>query len=315
MNFGDFLGNEALKERLSNALSRQQLSHCYLLCGPAGSGKHTLAGLLAAAMQCTQPEKPCGRCPQCRKALNGTHPDIIIVDDPEKKTIPVKLVRDACADLFIRPNEGAKKIYLFPRAQALNAQGQNALLKCIEEPPAYGAFLLLAEQPEQLLPTIRSRCAELLLSPLPEETLLAALQQRFPAASRERLLSAAKSGYLGQAIARLQEDSDLLPQVGVIARAYCDATPGAILRALTPLERYKREQLRPVLLQWHALLADALTCRGTLPAQYPESRQIAGARSDSAIIAAVDATRRALSLLEANVSPAHICGALSIQLR
>ena len=86
---------------------------------------------------------------------------ICIVDDPEKKTIPVKLVRDACTDLYIRPNEGQRKIYLFPRAQDLNQQGQNVLLKSIEEPPPYGTFLLLAEHAEQLLPTIRSRCVEL----------------------------------------------------------------------------------------------------------------------------------------------------------
>ena len=74
-------------------------------------------------MQCTAPgERPCGVCPQCRKVLDGAHPDICIVDDPEKKTIPVKLVRDACTDLYIRPNEGQRKIYLFPRAQDLNQQ-------------------------------------------------------------------------------------------------------------------------------------------------------------------------------------------------
>ena len=149
-----FLGNDGLKQRLSTALAKGQLSHCYLLTGPVGSGKRTLAKHLAAAMQCTGENRPCLQCPQCRKVLSGVHPDLITVDDPEKKNIPVKLVRDACADLFIRPNEGQKKIYLFPRAQDLNPQGQNTLLKCIEEPPAYGVFLLLAEHAEQLLSLI-----------------------------------------------------------------------------------------------------------------------------------------------------------------
>ena len=71
MELGTLLGNEALKQRLSTALSKGQLSHCYLLSGPEGSGKHTLAKLLSAAMQCTQERKPCCRCPQCRKALDG----------------------------------------------------------------------------------------------------------------------------------------------------------------------------------------------------------------------------------------------------
>ena len=178
MEFGTLLGNDALKQRLTTALAKGQLSHCYLISGPEGAGKHTLAKLLAAAMQCTEGKKPCCRCPQCRKALDGMHPDIITVDDPEKKGIPVKLVREICADLYVRPNEGAKKVYIFPRAQDLNPQGQNALLKCIEEPPAYGVFFLLTDNASRLLPTIRSRCVELRMSPLSDAQLLSALQKR-----------------------------------------------------------------------------------------------------------------------------------------
>ena len=162
MKLAALLGNDTLKQRLSALQAKGKLTHSFLLTGPEGSGRHTLARILCAAMQCTAPgERPCGVCPQCRKVLDGAHPDICIVDDPEKKTIPVKLVRDACTDLYIRPNEGQRKIYLFPRAQDLNQQGQNVLLKSIEEPPPYGTFLLLAEHAEQLLPTIRSRCVEL----------------------------------------------------------------------------------------------------------------------------------------------------------
>ena len=150
MKLAALLGNDTLKQRLSALQAKGKLTHSFLLTGPEGSGRHTLARILCAAMQCTAPgERPCGVCPQCRKVLDGAHPDICIVDDPEKKTIPVKLVRDACTDLYIRPNEGQRKIYLFPRAQDLNQQGQNVLLKSIEEPPPYGTFLLLAEHAEQ----------------------------------------------------------------------------------------------------------------------------------------------------------------------
>lgn len=177
MKLAALLGNDTLKQRLSALQAKGKLTHSFLLTGPEGSGRHTLARILCAAMQCTAPgERPCGVCRSARKVLDGAHPDICIVDDPEKKTIPVKLVRDACIDLYIRPNEGQRKIYLFPRAQDLNQQGQNVLLKSIEEPPPYGTFLLLAEHAEQLLPTIRSRCVELRLSPLPEAVLLPALR-------------------------------------------------------------------------------------------------------------------------------------------
>ena len=135
MGFEALLGNETLKQRLTASFGSGKTSHCYLITGPIGSGKTTLVKLITAAMKCTAENKPCCRCPQCNKVMNETHPDIITVDEPDKVTIPVKVVRQACTDLYIRPNEGRKKIYLFPRAQSLNMQGQNALRKCIEEPP------------------------------------------------------------------------------------------------------------------------------------------------------------------------------------
>lgn len=316
MDFDALLGNDALKQRLSVALSRGQLSHCYLLSGPAGSGKHTLARLLAAAMQCTSLRRPCGQCAQCRKALTGMHPDVITVDEPEKKTVPVKLVRDACADLYIRPNEGAKKIYLFPRAQDLNAQGQNALLKCIEEPPAYGVFFLLTEHAEQLLPTIRSRCVELRLSPLPDGLLRRELAARFPDAAPDALQSAMlrSGGYLGQAIDLLNEGSELLPQTKAFAEAFSAAAPGDLLRVLVPMERLKREQLRPILLQWTELLSSAAASRSGLPASGPECKKIAQCRTDAQLLRAVQAVQQAISLTDANVGTAHICGMLGVKL-
>lgn len=319
MNFEGFLGNEALKERLSNALDKGQLSHCYLLAGPEGSGKHTLASILIAAMQCTDAgkNKPCGRCPQCKKVFHGTHPDLVTVDDPEKKTVPVKLVRDACADLFVRPNEGAKKVYLFPRAQDLNLQGQNTLLKCTEEPPAYGVFILLTEYAERLLPTIRSRCAELRMSPLPRPMLSAELRRRFPQASSDLLQAAIErsGGYLGQAIALVQENGALLPQTQRFAAAYVSSEQSAVLQVLLPMERLKREQLRPILLQWQTLLAAALACKEGAAPLSPECAKIASVRPAASLFAAVDAIRQALTYLDANVSPAHICGALAVRLR
>lgn len=318
MEFGTFLGNEPLKQRLASVLANGKLHHSYLLCGPAGSGKHTLARLLCAAMECTAAGKPCLRCPQCHKVLHGTHPDIITVDDPDRKTLPVKLIRDTCADLYIRPNEGAKKIYLIPRAQDLNPQGQNALLKCMEEPPAYGVFLLLTDNAERLLPTVRSRCVELRLQPLADAVLLPALRERFPQAEESALRSAAarSGGYLGQAETLLRENSiDLFPQTKSFLAAYCAKDPVALLRVLVPMEKLKREALRPILTQWYELLASALTAHAGQTALRPECAQVASARSAAALLSSIDALKAALVRLDANVGPGHICGALSILLR
>ena len=105
MGFGALLGNRQLKENLTESLSKGHISHCYLITGPEGSGKRTLARLLAQAILCQGTDKPCGVCTPCRKILDGNHPDYILVDDPEKKTVPVELIRQARADMFIQPNE------------------------------------------------------------------------------------------------------------------------------------------------------------------------------------------------------------------
>lgn len=317
MPFDPLLGNDTLKQRLTASLSRDCSSHSYLISGPVGSGKHTLANLLSAALQCTGVEKPCCRCNQCRKVLEGIHPDVITVDDPEKKTISVKLVRQVCSDLYIRPNEGKKKIYLFPRAQDMRTEAQNALLKCIEEPPPYGVFLFLAEHSEQLLTTIRSRCVELRMSPLSDNIIQNELRRRFPNGDLPTMSAALlrSEGYLGQAFKLMEEKAALLPQTEAFVAAYSSGDPAALLSVLVPMEKLKREQLRPIFPEWLMLISAALRVRSGLPSAHPLCDRLAASRSTAALLRGANAIREAIDLTEANVGPAHICGALSILLR
>jgi DNA polymerase-3 subunit delta' len=106
MGFDQLLGNEQLKENLRSAAQKGRLSHFYLISGPEGSGKHTLARLLSAALLCGGNDRPCMGCNACRKVMANTHPDLITVTDPEHKNVAVRLVREMRDDMFIRPNEG-----------------------------------------------------------------------------------------------------------------------------------------------------------------------------------------------------------------
>lgn len=109
MEFQPLLGNQQLHSRLQAALRQERLPHCFLLAGPEGSGKKPLAQLLCAAFLCTDSQhRPCLHCAQCRKVYAGTHPDVIVVDEPGKRTVPVELVRQARADAYIRPNEASR---------------------------------------------------------------------------------------------------------------------------------------------------------------------------------------------------------------
>ena len=317
MGFEGLLGNERLKENLKTSVSRGRLSHFYLISGPAGSGKRTLARLLAAAILCRGGEKPCLSCPACRKVMADTHPDFITIDDPEKKTVPVELIRQARADIYVQPNEADKKIYLFPRGQDMGIPGQNALLKVLEEPPAYGVFLVLTDNPEKLLPTIRSRCVELSLQSLPEQLLRRQLQQAFPEAEQDAVTAAiARSGgYLGQAKALLEEGTAVSPQTEAFVRSFSQRDTMGLIQVLVPMERWKREQLLECLTQWTELLESALVCRSGMPVLFGMARELSTARSSPELMDAIRHLQKAIQYTQGNVSVAAVCGYLEWALR
>ena len=316
MGFGALLGNEQLKENLSAARRKGRMSHFYLLSGPRGSGKHTLADLIAASMLCREADSPCGSCRACRKALSHSHPDYITIDDPSKKTVPVDLIRQARADIFIRPNEGDRKIYLFPRAQDMGIPGQNALLKVLEEPPGYGVFLLLADNPEKLLPTVRSRCVELKLRALPEALLKQQLSREFPEADPGRIASAIlrSGGYLGQARELLSGDG-LSENAKRFAAAFANGDVFALQKILTPMEKWKRDLLIPQLQEWLDLLEQALTVRAGLSAVTSEAAAIGAGRQPGDLMRCCMALKKAMEYAQGNVSCAAVCGWLSWELR
>lgn len=316
MGFEGLLGNARLKENLSASIGRGHISHFYLISGPKGSGKKTLAKLLAAAILCTGGDRPCGSCPACRKVVGNGHPDFITVDDPEKKTVPVELVRKARADMYIQPNESDYKIYLFPRAQDMEDPSQNALLKVLEEPPSYGVFILLTNSPEKLLPTVRSRCTELALTALPEDVLRTQLKAQFPKAAPERIDSAMvrSGGYLGQAI-RLLKSRNTSEKLTAFADSYIRRDPVALLQVLVPMEKWKREMLVPELELWLQTLQSALSCRSGMAPISTEAQQISAARSGSDLMKAIQTLKKVLEYAQRNVSVGAICGYLEWELR
>lgn len=315
MGFDALLGNERLKENLTGSLRRGHISHFYLISGPAGSGKHTLAKLLAAAILCGKDHAPCGLCHSCRKVFDGNHPDFITITDPEHKNIAVKLVREIRDDMFIRPNEADHKIYLF--AQDLGIEGQNALLKVLEEPPQYGVFILLTDNSEKILPTVRSRCMELSLTSLSHATLRHALRREFPEIAEADLDAAVSrsGGFLGQARKILESGEALSPQTKSFAESFAARDALALTQILVPMEKCKRDQLADLLTQWLELLEEALAARSGMAVSSALSRQLSANRSSQELLHAIRALKKASEYVQSNVSPAAICGWLSWTLR
>ena len=315
MGFDSLLGNDRLKENLQRSIHAGRISHFYLICGPEGSGKHTLARLLAAAALCKDTHKPCLTCPVCRKVMADTHPDVITVEEPDKKTLSVDAVRRMRADVYIQPNESDKKVYLLP--QELRVEGQNALLKILEEPPAYGVFILLADNPEMLLPTVRSRCTELKLLPLPESILRTRLQKAFPQADAAQLQAAIErsGGWLGQAQTLLEAGAAVSDQTAGFARSFAARDAVGLLQVLVPMERWKRDQLIPELNQWMLLLQSALVSRSGMQAVSPLARQLSTARSSAELMDAIRHLQKTIEYAQGNVSVAAVCGYLEWVLR
>lgn len=172
--FADVVGNRRLCARLENDLTGGTLSHAYILEGARGTGKHTVALRIAAALACEHRNDstaplPCMRCNACRKILNGNSPDVIPINRGENATLGVDVVRDLRHDVLIAPNDISAKIYLIEDAHLMTVQAQNALLLTLEEPPAYVLFLLLCESASPLLETVRSRAPTLRTEPIPPQ--------------------------------------------------------------------------------------------------------------------------------------------------
>ena len=315
MAFDMLLGNDRLKQNLAESLAKNHISHFYLISGPVGSGKHTLAKLLSAAILCRGWKKPCLSCGPCRKVMEGNHPDFITVEDPEHKNVAVKIVRQFREDVFIRPNESDYKIYLFP--QELGIEGQNALLKILEEPPKYGVFILLTDNPDKLLPTVRSRCTELKLQAIPGEILRRQLRQDFPQAREEDLEAAMfrSGGFLGQARELLKSGDEIPPQTEAFVRAFANRDALLLTQTLVPMEKWKRDALTEILVSWLDILESALASRAGLRAVSAQARELAQLRTAADLHHAVQLLKKAVDYTQSNVSPAAVCGYLEWALR
>lgn len=143
----------------------QNLSHAYIITGPPGPAEAEAKRLAAALLCSADTGRPCGICRDCEKLARGTHPDLITVGRQTaasgelRREIRVEQVRELVSGAHVLPNESRRKVYLIREAGAMNPSAQNALLKLLEEPPRFVALLLLCENPENLLETVRSRCA------------------------------------------------------------------------------------------------------------------------------------------------------------
>lgn len=209
------LGHEEVIKHLQNAAARDQVSHSYIFAGEKGSGKKLLAKIFAMTLQCEQHGKePCLQCSSCKKAMNKNHPDIIYISHEKPNSIGIEDIREQLiADVAIKPYTGPYKIYIVDEAEKMTVQAQNALLKTIEEPPAYAVILLLVNNTSTLLQTISSRCITLNFKPVRDEVIKRYLMDELHVPDYQAEVSVAfAQGNVGKAkqIAMAEDFSDMM---------------------------------------------------------------------------------------------------------
>lgn len=177
--FEQIIGHQDVIAHLQNAIKANKVSHAYILNGEKGSGKKIIARVFAKALNCESgQQRPCGVCHSCRLAESGNHPDIIEVTHDKPNSIGVDDIREQVVeDVSVRPYSSPYKVYIISDGERMTLQAQNALLKTIEEPPAYAVILILTSNSSALLPTILSRCVLLNTKPISDEQVHAYLME------------------------------------------------------------------------------------------------------------------------------------------
>ncbi len=305
MGFETFHGNRDVVDRLRSMLARGRFPHAVILAGPEGAGKYTLAQMLAKAMNCLAPPpgEPdfCGACANCRRIAQAddlaglcsaavearealrdadkrdtrifvqTHPDVLIIPpDPPQMMIKVDQVRHVIQTIYFRPGEARQRVYIFTQASFMK-EAANSLLKVLEEPPEFATLFLLAENPGQLLPTIRSRCVSFQLAPLDAAEIerdLARLHPEWKPAQRA-LVARLSGGAVGRArsfdlAAYTAARQDALVLLGTAIRAEDHST---LFRAT---ETYRagaegRDKADQLLRALYSLLEDLLAVKSGAP--------------------------------------------------
>jgi DNA polymerase-3 subunit delta' len=331
----EIVGHERVVDLLQRAIGQHRIGHAYLISGPLGIGKRTLAIRFAQALNCERlgpgvtpasavmgvgaPDAglgpPCGACRRCRLIASGTHPEIRVVGvQPPSRVIRVADIESIQADAALRPADVFRKVYVLEQAELLHPDAANRLLKTIEEPPPSVVMILTTVDPEATMETIVSRCQHLRLRPLRRDQATDHLVETLGLApERAELVAALSEGAVGRARALAADDKALERRAKLLDELAALLEMDRVARlqyARTLGDRWSKDQdsVREVLGIWLRWWRDVLLIHGGLTQRIVnldrrrDLERMARALSASEVGAAVSSARDVLQMLDQNVN-------------
>jgi len=311
--FRDIIGQEQIKTHFHNAISTGKISHAYIINGERFSGKEFIARIFAMTLQCEKGgTEPCQQCRSCKQALSNNQPDIIYVTHEKPGSIGVDDIRKQVnGDIAIKPYNSPYKVYIVNEAEKMTVQAQNALLKTLEEPPAYAVILLLTTNVNSLLQTILSRCVILHMKPVSDELIKKFLMEQMQVPDYKADICAAFArGNVGKAKhLASSEDFEKVKEEAVSLLKYVhDMDVTEMIAAVKKIAEYKLDvgDYLDILSIWYR---DVLLFKATKDANHlvfreetQNIRKAAGRTSYEGIETVIQALSKAKSRLEANVN-------------
>jgi DNA polymerase-3 subunit delta' len=259
----DLVGHEWAVDMLKKHVANGTTRHAYLFSGPPSLGRRTLALRFAQALNCQTPISagvPCGQCRDCKQIEAMQHADLTIIQaDAEGGTLKVDQIREARRTLTLKPYMAKYRVSIFLRFQEANDSASNALLKTLEEAPSYAVLILTADTPEQLLPTIISRCEVLRLRPLAVAEVQRALENRGQENSRARLIAHISGGRFGYAL-RLTENDSVLEKREERLNELLTLLPASRVEKFAYAEKISKDKdaMRQAILFWLSYWRDVM---------------------------------------------------------
>ena len=311
-DLNSIIGQEQMIEHFKSAIEMDKVSHAYIIQGDYDSGKKLMASVFAKALQCEQKgTEPCNHCTSCLQADTGNQPDIIYVSHEKPNSIGIHDVREQInGSIGIKPYSSDYKIYIVDEAEKMTAEAQNALLKTIEEPPAYAVIFLLTTNLGKLLPTILSRCVILNIQPVKDELIKRHLLSLGVEERQAEFCTAFSMGNVGKAIrvATSEEFNEIKNDCVHMLKYAKDMQVYELIQAVKELTKYKLQiyDYLDFMLMWYR---DVLLLKATGNAnsliyqeQYSSIRDRGNQSSYEGIQKIIEEIEKAKVRLRANVN-------------